>query len=139
MGPRALSTVGSMICLGVAAAAFAPHDRFFLENFLWFWFPPAAVVVVTALIGAAPGGLAGTGLALVIYLVGYHAWARESLAWLGYLFAMPGAAIGAIAARSVGGQPNAHGRSFVINFLFVAGGLAAASGVLCSTVMYCGS
>jgi hypothetical protein len=48
----------------------------------WYWGPQALVLTVLLLLRARPATVAGTALALSLFLFGFHAWVREALAWL---------------------------------------------------------
>ena len=59
--PSASALCAALALLGLAAAACAPYDRFFLPNFAWYWIPPALVLAVVAAVGAKPASMSEVG------------------------------------------------------------------------------
>lgn len=122
------------------SAAIAPRDAWFLPNFLFYGASQLAVLGVIAAIRSRPAVAAGAAFALSLYLAGHACWVftrtpAESMAWLGYLFVLPGALlpIAGMAAWLRGRTP--------MSAPAVAGlaGLGVAQALACSTVMYCGA
>jgi hypothetical protein len=136
----------SLVTAGlIVAAVLAPKNRFFLANFAWYWLPHAAVLGLLVLLKVRPAVVAGCALVLAAFLAGYGAWIftrpqPEPLAWLGYLFSIPGAAIGALAAAVASKYRPALTALAAggIGLALTSIGLAINQGVVCSTVMYCG-
>lgn len=138
-----LSLLGGLVLIAGTSAYLAPHDRHFFPNFAWYWLPAVVVLVAVTALGLASPVAAGGGIALALFLAAFHSWAASlgkggDMAWLGYLFAMPGAFIGLLVA----GWLVKRERSGVVPALFIGlavtvAGLALNMGVVCSTVMHC--
>jgi len=68
---------------------------------LYAWVPQALLLVVMFLIGARPAAVGGAAFALTVFL-GYFNWwvheyaANDGLAWLLYLFSLPGGLVAGI-------------------------------------------
>lgn len=90
------SAWASLVPVLVLSAAIAPKDAWFLPNFTFYMASQLAVLGVIAAFRPRPAVAAGSALALAAYLAGYACWVftrtpAESMAWLGYLFVLPGA------------------------------------------------
>ena len=129
----------------LVAATIAPSGSYFFGNFIYFWLPQAGVFLIPALIYSRPAVISGTALVLALYLAAFNSWnvsnGPESLAWLGYLFSLPGAAIGAGAGAlhlksKTNNKPIYVGAAIAVSTFI---GLAINQTFVCSTVMYCGS
>jgi hypothetical protein len=127
------------------AAALAPSGEGFLPNVLFMWLPQAAILLLLFVVYRTyPAAIGGTALSLSIYLLIFHTWLfsrvhKDSMAWTGYLFSLPGAAVGAVAVVSVLLGKN-HPRPVQLAAGVCMGsaiGLAANQVLVCSTVMYC--
>jgi hypothetical protein len=141
-------SLGAAICIGCgvgASVVLSPKDEYFLGNFAYYWLPQAAIIVVLCLTKARPAIVAACALVLAIYLVAFDTWvatlpARDgALAWVGYLFALPGAAVGAIASVLIP-VPNAlrgAASMAMVTALLTITGLSASQAILCTTVMHC--
>jgi hypothetical protein len=88
--------------------------------------------------------VAGTSIAMALYLAAYAAWLFSehggALAWLGYLFSLPGAVFGALMAAAVSESTAANGRTLGVAGTFAAAVLAGIllnQGVVCATVLHC--
>jgi hypothetical protein len=134
------------VLAGVAVAVvLAPKDDYFFGNFMFYWIPQAIVLGILIPFTSRPAVVSGAAAILALYLAAYGAWHfsrphPESMAWLGYIFSLPGAAIGAI----VGGifiKQRSYQRAMVVGAIAAAStlvGLALNQLLVCSTVMYCG-
>jgi hypothetical protein len=133
------------VLLGLAVSILlARKNSFFFPNVAFFWASQLGVLEFVWLFRCRPAIVAGVAIALATYLAAFGAWLftrthPESMAWLGYVFALPGAVIGALGAA-------AWLRKRQDLRPLVAGSLAAVAvltGVVlnqtavCSTVMYC--
>jgi hypothetical protein len=137
---------GSVLSGVVIAAVLASGGSFFVSNFLWYWVPQACVLILLWLLKARPATFAGVAIALALYLGAFGWWLfsrghPESLAWLGYLFSLPGAAIAAVSvALWLRGR---RGWGALLVGSFAAGavlvGIIVNQAIVCSTVMYCGA
>ena len=136
-----------LLCLAVGLAVaivLAPKDSSFLPNFLFFWVPQLAVLAALFPFKAHLGTYAGVSLATAVYLAAFGAWLfahrrPESMAWLGYLFSLPGGLIGAFVAiqwqrRNVAAPYLLIGAA---SFAFVLGGITVNQVLVCSTLMHC--
>ncbi len=139
-----LSALACILVGGIVAAVLAPRDADFAPNFLFFWLPQGAIVAVVGLLRSRPAVIAGVALALAIYLAGFGAWILtrrhpESMAWLGYLFSLPGATLAAIgvALWQKGRVVSRPVRAGLFATLAVLAGVAANQAIICNTVMYC--
>ena len=138
----AFSFLGLLAAVAFVAASVAPHDRFFLANWVLYWLPVASVLGILAAAGSGLVVVAGAAVALAAFLVGYHAWAQSltvhEWVWGGYLLAMPGAVAGGLIASRLRRR-----RSLalaVVAFVAVSAtaiGLALNMGLLCVTLMHC--
>lgn len=138
-----LTLLGGLVLLAGTAAYLAPHDQHFAPNFAWYWLPAVAALATATALGIASPVAAGGSVALALFLAAFHSWVASlgkggDMAWLGYLFAMPGAFIGLLVA----GWLVTRERSGAVPGLFIGlaatvAGLALNMGVVCSTVMHC--
>jgi hypothetical protein len=134
------------IVIGIAvSAAFALKGPWFLSNLLFYWVPQACVLVLFCLYKPPrPAVFAGVALALAAYLGLFGVWLfsrhpPESMAWLGYLFSLPGAVVGSFLAIGRLARREEQ-RPLVIGSAVGAAalvGIAANQAVVCGTVMYC--
>jgi ABC-type Fe3+ transport system permease subunit len=133
------------VAVGAAVSGFiAPKDSWFLPNLLFYWVPQLFVLAFFCLKPPRPAVFTGIALALSIYLALFAAWLLsrqrpESMAWLGYLFSLPGAVIGALVAIAWLDRKN---ELRAVNIGAVVGtatllGIAVNQAVVCSTVLYC--
>lgn len=139
-----LAAIGCVALGLVVSVLLAPKDSFFLPNAAFFWGSQLSVLAFAWLFRSRSAIVAGVAIALVAYLSAFEAWVftrihPESMFWLGYVFSLPGAVVGAIAvAMSLRSRPQL--RPLVAGS--VAAGVVLAGIVLnqtavCSTVMYC--
>ena len=153
MHSRSASTLEyltALACVSVGfavSAALAPYDAGFWSNLLFYWVPQACVLGMLCLYKPPrPAVFAGLALALAAHLALFGAWLLsrqhpESLAWLGYLFSLPGAVLGSFLALSWLARREEH-RPIVIGAAVgfaVFAGIAANQAIVCGTVMYCGA
>lgn len=120
-------------------------DDYFLGNFVFYWLPQGFVFAVLLFFAPRPAVLSGVAVVLAAYLALFGAWVfsrphQESMAWLGYLFSLPGAGIGAIAGALYVKRQSYERAVFagVVAALFTFAGLAINQLAVCSTVMSCG-
>ena len=146
LSPEWQATMASVL-LGVCiAVAISPKDSFFLGNFIIYWGPQAVILIFLSLASRNHSVVASTAVILALYLAAFNFWVTShirpdplALAWLGYLFSLPGAAIGA----TFGAFLIAAG--FIPRFISLAAlsafctllGLVLNQLVVCSTVMHC--
>ncbi len=116
----------------------------FLPNLAFFWLSQLAVLALALPFRPRPAVIGGGALALAVYLGAFAAWLalhpdRAGLIWLGYLFSLPGAAVGAIVATLL---LRDRVKYSAVVASCIASGLALV-GVLinqtfvCMTAMYC--
>ena len=132
-------------CGLVVAGILAPKDTYFLPNAFFYWVPQLIVLLLLIPLRASAAVVAGVSFALAAYLAAFGAWVftrqhPDSMAWLGYVFSFPGAALGALSGTLwLRDQPK---------MVPLAKGCVAAVAVLlwltlnqalvCITVIYCG-
>jgi uncharacterized membrane protein YoaK (UPF0700 family) len=145
---RRFEWLAALLCVAAglaAAAAFAPATSFFLGNFFLYWLPQGGVLVLLSMYKPPrPAAYAGVAGALAAYFLLFHSWVfsrqhPESMAWLGYLFSIPGAVVGAFVALALLARRQIT-QAVPIGIacaLGVASGLAVNQAIVCSTVMHC--
>jgi ABC-type molybdate transport system permease subunit len=123
----------------------SPKDAYFISNVCFFWLPQLAVLAFSWPFRPSAAVVAGAALALAIYLGLFHAWVfshshPDSMAWLGYLFSLPGAAVGSILA-SLWLRDRFIGRPIAASCIaagVVFAGALLNQAIVCATVMDCG-
>jgi hypothetical protein len=129
----------------LVAALLAPKDYTFFPSFAYLWLPQLAVLGIAWFCHTDHlAAVAGTSIAMALYLAAYAAWLFSehggALAWLGYLFSLPGAVFGALMAAAVSESTAANGRTLGVAGTFAAAVLAGIllnQGVVCATVLHC--
>ncbi|WP_146205865.1 hypothetical protein [Azospirillum sp. TSH58] len=135
------AAVGITCCISVALAL-APKSDWFLKNAL-FYLVTQMLVVLAALIGRPrPSAIGGVAVAASLYLAAFGMWAKaakDSMAWLGYVFSLPGAILGALAIvfwlKSK--SQMAPFTTFCISAVAVIFGVSINQTAICKTLMYC--
>ncbi|MEX6504711.1 hypothetical protein [Pseudomonas zhanjiangensis] len=133
------------VLLGVlVAATIAPAGSYFFGNFIYFWLPQVGVFLLPVIVSSRPAVISGAALVSALYLAAFYSWnylnGPDSMAWLGYLFSLPGAAIGAvIGALHIKNKLKSQA-AYVVTAIAASTfmGLAINQMLVCSTVMYCG-
>ena len=81
---------------------------------------------------------------MAVYLAAYGAWLFSqqggSLAWLGYLFSLPGAAFGALMAAALCESTAPSGHTLEVAGTFAGAvlvGILLNQGVICATILHC--
>jgi len=133
------------VSIGVAVATYlSPKDKYFFGNFTFYWLPQAIVLAILLLARYKLPVLCGAALVFSAYLACFHLWVfsrphPESMAWLGYLFSFPGAAIGALVSATIAKRFEIKnsvmlgGTALLLTFI----GLVLNQALVCTTVMYC--
>lgn len=127
----------------IVAAALSPTGPYFWGNFRFYWLPHAAILGLMCWYRAPAALTGGVGLGLALYLAAFGWWvfSREhpdSMSWLGYLFSLPGGAIGAVIAMCwTFLHPKRNLETFLIGLGLVSLGIILNQSLLCATVMYC--
>lgn len=139
---KAIGYFGLLTLAALAAGSLAPLGEYFLGNFAVYWLPIAIVLTILAVTGAGLGVSAGSAVVLTAFLFGYHAWAQSvkshEWVWGGYLFAMPGAAIGGLVASFLRRRRSlALVVAALVAFAATAIGLVLNTGLLCVTLIHC--
>jgi hypothetical protein len=137
-------TALAVVSGAVAAAFVAPWDSFFLANFAWYWLPQASVLLLLMFVVPPHYSFfGGVAVSLTIYFLLFAWWlfwrGAESMAWLGYLFSLPGAAIGAALSRLFLVMKPGYG-ALKIGIVAAAGtllGIALNQAVVCATIFSC--
>lgn len=135
------------IILGACVSvALGPKDSFFFPNFLFFWGSQVLLIAAFVLLFRPRAAVvAGIAFSLALYLGLFGSWVfirsyPDSMAWLGYVLSLPGAAVGAVFAASLP-QRKPNLGSLAVGLAAaasVASGIAANQLLVCSTLMYCG-
>jgi hypothetical protein len=99
---RTLAIVGLAVGICVSAML-AQKGSNFLPNLAFFWLSQLIALAPALPFRPRPAVVAGGALALAVYLGASAAWLalhpnRAGFIWLGYLFSLPGAAVGSIVA-----------------------------------------
>jgi len=123
----------------------SPKNTYFLSNFLWYWIPQAIVIGLLFAFKFRLAIIAGAILALTIDLALYEIWTNSSKdpmianVWVGYLFTIPGAFIGALLyGLKIKNKISISYKKVIINStIFTIIGIGIIQFILCSTVMYC--
>jgi hypothetical protein len=128
----------------VLSAMLAPKDAAFLPNFMFYALSQLIVLGLIAATMPRPAVLAGAAVALSLYFGAYAAWLLsrtpvESMAWLGYLFTLPGAVVAVLGVRMwPRGLSGMSARAAMLAAAVAAlAGLALGQVAVCSTVMHC--
>ena len=139
-----IAIIGIAIGLAVSALV-APKDiLYFLPNALFYWVPQLCVLALICLLKPRPAVVGGVAIALALYLGAFYMWFfsihhGDAMGWLGYLFSLPGALIGAlfsiILLRSRPECTTLIACSVAVVFTFT--GVLINQYIICSTVMYC--
>lgn len=135
------------ICVGLGAAtsaALAPKDSYFLPNFLFFWGPQILILALALFFRPRAAVIAGIAFSLAGYLTLFGLWAfwkpgADGMVWVGYLFSLPGAALGVLAASVLpaGRSGLTALAAGIISSLIVAAGVAINQVLVCTTLMHC--
>jgi hypothetical protein len=136
------------VITGVGVAfVLAPRDSylFMFGNVAFFWLPQAIVLGILIPLSSRSAVVSGTAIVLALYLAAFGAWVfssprPDSMAWLGYIFSLPGAGVGALIGLFVVRRRN-FSTAFTagaISALCTLFGLIANQALICGTVMYCG-
>jgi hypothetical protein len=133
------------VSIGVAVATYlSPKDNYFIGNFSFYWLPQAIVIGILFFARYKLPVICGVALIFSAYLACFHLWVfsqphPESMAWLGYIFSFPGAAIGALASASIAKRFEIKNSVMlcVTALLITFVGLALNQALVCATVMYC--
>jgi hypothetical protein len=144
-----LELIFSIACIGsgiLAACFLAPKNRYFLGNMAIFWLPQAAILLCMWLLDSRPSVISGAALILSLYLTAfgifmlYNSGPGTAMAWLGYLFSLPGAGIGALIGIAIIKFRKIHTAAVagVISAICTFVGLAINQTTLCNTVLHCG-
>ena len=141
-----IALTSAVVFLGVlVAAVLAPKNEYFFGNFIFYWLPQLIIISLLLILKYRLAVVSGCAFIMALYLVLYGAWVssqpKDGLIWLGYVFSIPGAALGALAA---GYFLKVRIRETTVFIAIAVTSLASAVGVIvnqaavCSTVMYCG-
>jgi hypothetical protein len=137
----------ALICVFIGvlvAAVIAPDDSSFFANFMFFWLPQAGIFVLLVIVYPRFAVISGAALILAFYLAAFDSWnslnGPESMAWLGYLFSLPGAAIGAVAGAVNIKNKTAYRAPHISTAIaaYTLTGLLINQTLVCSTMMHCG-
>lgn len=135
----------SCILIGVAAAVMiAPKNSYFFSNFTFYWLPQAVLLATLLITRCRLPVICGVALILSGHLVCFNFWISskphpDSMTWLGYLFSLPGAAIGAFSSALAVKHFKIDSSLILggIAFSFTLVGLILNQVFICTTLMYC--
>lgn len=82
--------------VGIASAAFAPFDAFFVPNFAFFFGSQLAILGLLVFYRPRPAVYAGVALTLSLCFVLFANWNKDALGWVLYVLCLPGPAIGTV-------------------------------------------
>jgi ABC-type sulfate transport system permease component len=123
----------------------APKNSHFFPNFLFFSGPQLLMLAFVLLFRPRAPVVAGIAFSLALYLGLFGAWVftrthPESMAWLGYMFSLPGGVVGAVLAAVLSRKRPDLGSlaAGLAAAALVAAGIIVNQVVVCSTFMYCG-
>lgn len=136
------------VALGAeSAAAISGWNAYFLANFLFMWGSQAALCLLLLALRARPAVIAviaGTSLATTVHLALFCLWVttlptREgAMAWLGYVFALPGGGCAALLMATRIDKKHAGSRTLLLSLGITLAGLALNQGLVCATLLHCG-
>ena len=96
------------ICSGfMVSCIISPKDEFFFGNLSYYWAPQGAILLSMFLLRSHFTLIAGSAIVLALYLVAFNVFVvyrggpDPAMAWIAYLFSMPGAALGALVGIGV--------------------------------------
>ena len=136
--------IGCVSLGGIVSALLASKGSHFLANFAFYWLPQLGVLAFVCLCKPRLAVIAGVATVLAVYLAAFGTWAftrnsPESMAWLGYLFSLPGALLAAVGA-AIMLRARLHIHPLAAGAMaagVVFAGIAINQTVVCSTVIYC--
>lgn len=138
----------AVVCVALGSCAsvvLAPKDSYFLPNFLFFWGSQILVLAFALAFRPRAAVVAGIAFSLALYLGLFGAWVftrtyPESMIWLGYVFSLPGAVVGAVLVALLLQRQPSFGpfAAALLAAASVAAGITINQAVVCNTVMYCG-
>lgn len=132
-------TIISLLISILIAIILSPKNKFFLDNFAYYWLPQATVFILLFVFKFRLAIIAGTSIALSLSLIGYSLF-KDSMAWIGYIFIIPAGFFGAMSygliTKSKTSTP--YIKVIVNSTAFTIIGMGIVQFILCSTVMYCG-
>ena len=132
-------TISFILISIVVAIILAPMNKFFLDNFLYYWLPQAVVFVLLYILKLRLAVIAGAAIALTVSLIGYSMF-KDSMAWIGYIFIVPAGFLAAMSyGLSIKSELSISYDDVILNSIFFTiFGIGIVQFILCSTVMYCG-
>ena len=145
--PSKFELIAAITCVLVGlcvAVAISPKNTFFLQNVAFYWGSQLCVIVCMLPFKPRPAIVAGSAISLAIYLALFNAWLTsqqhpESLAWLGYIFSLPGAVVAGIAVvlwhRRL--QSMNAVKTSLTAAVVTATGIAINQTIICSTLLHC--
>ena len=133
-------------CISGLTVAFSlSHKSYFLGSMAFYWGPHLAVLALVSMFKPRSAVIAGIAFGLSIYLAAFAIWVSTRLhpspmAWLGYLFALPGALAGAGIALYIQNREANLGTlaTTMAALCCVLLGITFNQVVVCNTLFYCG-
>lgn len=111
--------------------------------FLYLMLPTLVLGGIGWLVSRSPANALGAALALPLYFAAYTAWvasqSADGLIWLGYVFSLPGAALGALVGGAIGRDYRMRSRRIQVGIGLgvTVLGIAINQASLCATLMHC--
>lgn len=133
-----------VIFAGICTAiVIAPYNKYFLLNFLFYWGPQGIILSILYFGRIHLSIIAGSAFIMTLHLIAYDiciSRPSDAMAWLGYLFSIPGALVGAfIFGLYMKKYPYKYNL-----FIGLGGAFSTLVGIgiiqlyLCCSVLYCG-
>jgi hypothetical protein len=111
---RTIAATG-LVASALAAALAYPRDGHYLLGGMWLWGGELIVLALPWLLRARPAATGGAAFAMALHLACFNVWRlstapRDSMAWLFYYLALPGAVLacvglGMVYRSDAGGAP----------------------------------
>lgn len=130
---------------GLAVAFLLSPKHYVLGNMAWYWGPYLAVLALVSMCKPRSAVIAGIAFGMSIYLAAFGIWVftrvhPDSMAWLGYVFSLPGALVGAGVALYIQNREAELGplSTTMTALSCVLLAITFNQVVICNTLMYCG-
>ncbi|MBB6246226.1 hypothetical protein [Rhodanobacter sp. A1T4] len=145
--PHKTESYAAIICVSlglVVSTLLAPKNSFFLANAAFYWASQLGVLAFVFLFEPRPAIVAGVAIALATYLAAFGIWVftrmhPDSMAWLLYVFSLPGATVGAVGvAGALRSRSTLHPLiAGSVTACVVLAGVILNQAAVCSTFFYC--
>ncbi len=144
-----LSVLSGMVVTFLVVFVLLPIGNFILSfvNAAFFWLTQAIVLGVVRLFSSRAAVISGVAitLTLTLYFILFSIWLfshshPEALAWLGYIFSLPGAIVGTLMGIWLIKRGDFENAFTIANTSALCSlvGLAFNQTIICNSVMHCG-